>query len=142
MLCNSTYKIISHPADTGIEIESADLECLFRAALAGFNATVFQRPGEVDMKEEKRIEVTGEDVKELLVNFLSEVLILLDSERFVAGEVEFKKINETNLEAVLKGGPVDLEKMGFITEIKAVTYHRLEVKKTNKGWWARVIFDI
>jgi len=136
------YKFISHPADTGIEIEASTLPELFSLALKGFNATIFEKPEAVEVSEEKPLSVSGEDVKELLVNFLTEVLTLLDSERFVVDEANFERIDEKNIEAVLKGGKVDLGKMGFITEIKAITYHQLQVEKRGDGWFARVIFDI
>lgn len=150
------YKFISHPADTGIEIEAKDLPELFKLALQGFNATIFEKPEEVMLSEEKTLSVSGEDTKELLVNFLTEVLVLIDSERFVAKEIRFLEIPEEGriwgsdshnkqtltIKVKLKGGKVDLEKMGFITEIKAITYHQLEVKEQNGGWFARVIFDI
>jgi len=135
-------KIISHPADTGIEVKAKNLKELFKLALTGLNATIFERPELVKVIEEKKIEIKGEDPKELLVNFLTEVLIYLDSERFIVREVEFKNICEKKLEAVLRGGEVDLDKMGFITEIKAITYHQLKVEKREGEWFARVIFDI
>ncbi len=137
-----SYKIISHPADTGIEIEADNLEGVLRAAVEGFNATIFEHPELVQEKEERTIKVSGEDVKELLVNFLTEVLVLLDSERFVAKDLEFKNIDEKNVEVVLKGGPVDLEKMSYIVEIKAITYHQLEIEKKENKWHARIIFDV
>jgi len=37
---------------------------------------------------------------------------------------------------------LDLSRHTLKTEIKAVTYHGLEVKKTGQGWEAQVIFDI
>lgn len=138
----SNFKIISHPADTGIEIEAENLEGLFSSAVAGLNATVFEKPENLEITEEKEISVKGEDIKELLVNFLTEILVLLDSEKFVAGAVEFKKIDEKNLEAILKGGKLNIEKMGFLTEIKAITYHQLAVEKKDEKWFARIIFDI
>lgn len=150
------YKFIPHPADTGIEIEAGTLSELFELAVAGFNATIFEKPEEVENNEEYLIKVGGQDIKELMINFLTELLILIDSERFVAKEVEFLEVpgegqvwgpdshnkKEKSLTVRLKGGKVDLEKMGFITEIKAITYHQLQVEKKNGGWFGRVIFDI
>jgi SHS2 domain-containing protein len=40
------------------------------------------------------------------------------------------------------GEPFDGRKHEICKEIKAVTYHQTEVRQTDAGWTARVIFDV
>jgi len=52
------------------------------------------------------------------------------------------KIHELSLEATAWGNVFDPNIHTMKTEIKAVTYHQLEVARSDQGWQAQVIFDI
>lgn len=79
-----------------------------------------------------------ENFESMLVDFLSEVLYLSDVKNEAYFEVDFKKLTSSKLEATLKGQKVK----NFEKEIKAVTWHDLEIKKISDGWQAIVVFDI
>jgi SHS2 domain-containing protein len=51
-------------------------------------------------------------------------------------------IDAHGLQATVRGEPIDRERHQLAHEIKAVTYHQLEVKETDAGWQARFIVDI
>jgi SHS2 domain-containing protein len=46
------------------------------------------------------------------------------------------------LRAVVKGEPFQEGVHVIKTEVKAVTYHRIEVRQENGRWRAQVIFDL
>ncbi len=46
------------------------------------------------------------------------------------------------MEGWAEGEPVDPARHAIHTEIKAVTYHRLAVRRTAARWETRVIFDL
>jgi SHS2 domain-containing protein len=46
------------------------------------------------------------------------------------------------LKAVARGDIFDPSRHRFKTEIKAVTYHQVEVKEVDGKWEGRVIFDV
>jgi SHS2 domain-containing protein len=52
------------------------------------------------------------------------------------------KVDEQGLKAKARGEPLDRERHELSHEVKAITYHQLEVKQTDQGWQARVIVDI
>ena len=77
----------------------------------------------------------------LLVSWLQELLYLLDTEDLVFGRFQVK-LHGFSLEAIAWGDVFDPKIHTMKTEIKAVTYHQLEVAKSDQGWQAQVIFDI
>jgi len=73
------------------------------------------------------------------VDFLSEVLYLIQTQREVYSDVKFKKFSDTEIEAELIGQKVER----FEEDIKAVTYHNLEIRQKEDGSWeATILFDI
>ena len=52
------------------------------------------------------------------------------------------EINDRHLVAEVRGEPFDSARHSIKTEIKAVTYHEVEVRETEKGLKARLIFDV
>jgi len=132
------YEILDHPADLKVRAYGSNLSELFSNMLKG----MFQscRPV-IDNKKllvNREIKVKADNIESLLINFLSEALYLSDINNETYFDAEFKRINEKGLIAKIKGKKVKR----FSLEIKAVTWHDLEVKKENDLWQATVLFDI
>lgn len=73
------------------------------------------------------------------MDFLSEVLYQSQINHAVFPEVKFLKFSDIELEAEIFGSEVDI----FDEDIKAVTYHELEIKKSPSGGFETIIvFDI
>lgn len=87
---------------------------------------------------EREVIVTAPDIELLLVDFLSEALYFSDIYNEVYIAVTIKKLEDTLVEAVLRGIVIDK----FEYEIKAVTYHNLAIVYHNNQWRATVVFDI
>jgi SHS2 domain-containing protein len=51
-------------------------------------------------------------------------------------------VGEGGLKARVKGEPFQEGVHVIKTEVKAVTYHQIEVRKENRGWRAQIIFDL
>ncbi|HTZ39870.1 MAG TPA: archease [Syntrophales bacterium] len=135
------YHAIDHTADLGLVIMGASEGDLFsNAAFAVFDIiTDLER---VEPREIRRIAVEGDSREDLLVNFLREVLYLYNGEGWLLKQAHITRIGEKDLEAEVLGEPFDSQKHEICKEIKAVTYHQTEVRKTLEGWTARVIFDV
>ncbi len=131
------YEILEHTTDLKIRAFGKTKEELFSNLLKGMFLAA--RPEIKDkIKKTKKVKIVSADEQSLLVDFLSEALTLSDINNEAYFEVRFKKLIETELEAEIFGQPV--EKFGL--EIKAVTYHGLEIKEKSGGWEATVLFDI
>jgi len=134
------YKIIEHTADVGIEAYGATIEEAFENAAKGMFA-IITNDGHIESKQKRKIEIDfDEDEEILLVDWLTELLYLHDVEGLVFGEFEVR-INK-KLVGYAYGEKYDRQKHGYGIEIKAVTYHMLEIKRNKKGVTIKVLFDI
>ena len=85
------------------------------------------------------VTTTSMDRETLLVDFLSDCLYLSDVHNEAYFKAQFKKLTETELDATIVGVPVD----GFeVVEIKAVTYHDLQIEQIEGALRATIVFDI
>ena len=78
----------------------------------------------------------------MLHKFLSALLFKYEVDGIVFNEIMVKIIDKKKLKISAFGEKINLEKHEIKHEIKAVTYHQLEVKRENNYWSTRVIFDI
>ncbi len=135
------YEILDHTADVGVKAYGKTLsEAFENAAKAMFD--IITDNSEVESTGQYDIELQASELEQLLVDFLSELLYLNGAKNLVFG---FFKVDldekENMLKAKVYGEKFDLKKHKIGSEIKAVTYHMLEVKK-NKNCSVQVLFDI
>ncbi len=130
-------------ADAASEVEGKTLEELFRdAAIATFE--VMADTGTVKPEVTREIELENEDVDNLLFDWLSELVYLKDAESLIFSrfDVNIRKNDVYKLKATVSGEPINQRKHSLRSDVKAVTYHMFEVKKTGENWTARVVLDI
>lgn len=130
-------------ADAAFEAEGKSLEELFEAcAQATFE--VMAETKTVEPRNSEEIELKGEDLEELVFNWLAELIYLKDLKTTVFSKYKIKieKPDGYKLQASVWGEPIDAEKHKVKVDVKAVTYHLLEVKKKDDKWTAKVILDI
>jgi SHS2 domain-containing protein len=129
-------------ADSAFEAEGESLEELFEAcAQATFE--VMSDTQTVEAKKKEEIELKSENLDELLFNWLAELIYLKDFKTmfFSKYEIKIEKPNGYKLKASVWGEPINVKKHKVKIDVKAVTYHHLEVKKTGNQWIAKVILD-
>jgi SHS2 domain-containing protein len=139
------YAEIEHTADVGILVRGSSLEQLFANALFGMYYTLF---GHITVPyiDRSSVKLSEPCLEDLLVAWLSEMNYNLQTNRFLAGEIRRISITRTkdsfNLKATLAGDKSEKYMHLLQTEIKAVTYHQLQVIEKNGTYTARLIFDI
>ena len=138
---NKQYDLIEHTADVGIKAYGKDLsECFKHAAKGMFD--LITDCSNVEEKGVYHIELDAEDCEQLLVDFLGELLFLQSSRNLVFGSFDVNLDSEKCfLSAIIKGEEFDLSKHKYGMEIKAVTYHMLEVH-SEKPFFVKILFDI
>ena len=135
------YKFINHTADVGIKVWGESLESLLEnAAYSMFD--ILTELDKVKAKESLGVEIEGKRTDELLADWLRNLLYKFNGEGYLLREFNIEEISKKGLKAKVRGEKLDLSRHTLKTEIKAVTYHQLEVKKTAKGWEAQIIFDV
>lgn len=133
---SSGYIEIEHTADWALKVWAPDLSELFALSAQGMYwlmETALQ-PGP---RSERTVELEADDLETLLVSFLSELLYLGESEGLGFDDLKVT-IHDRHLFALVQGAPVAEQKK----EIKAVTYHNLEVQRTEQGWVVTIVFDV
>lgn len=139
----SEYQLIDHDADLRIQVFGRHPEDLFRNAAFAISELVSDSPAEGPRgdREEYRIAVTGIDRPDLLMNWLREILYLWHVKALIVKSVRILTIDECNMDSVVGCVRFDPRIHAAGTEIKAVTYHMLEVVQEASGWSAKIILD-
>ncbi len=134
------YDIIEHTADIGIKAYGKNLsECFENAAVGMFD--IISDTKKVKPVGEYEISLKSDTVEELLVDWLSKLLTVSDINNILFGKFDVSVDEEKcELNANVYGENFASERHTAGKEIKAVTYHILEVNK-EKGY-VQVLFDI
>jgi SHS2 domain-containing protein len=131
------YQILEHRADLRIMAFGKTKRELFSNMLLGMSESQKTRTLSETAKREVKIESL--DFETLLVDFLSEALYQSQVNREVYKDVRFKKFTDTEIKGLLIGQKIE----SFGEDIKAVTYHGLNIQRREDGLWeATVLFDI
>ena len=136
------YKLLEHATDAFIEVTASSLEEAFiRAGESVVDITLDQRL--VEEKEQRTLIVTGEDLDLLLFNWLEEIIYQLITEGFAIHRFALKisKNLEYKISATAFGEEIDLKKHQFKVEIKAPTFHLMEIKQ-NGDVTMRFLLDL
>jgi SHS2 domain-containing protein len=159
---------LDHTADVGFDVTAPSPEALFDAAARGTLALLRGEEEEgagsrsAVMRESasdgghrrnpaRELTLSAPDPQRLLADWLRELLFLHEVERLDYESVAFHELRldpgpsaagdagaSCRLDAAVRfhaGGQA-------IREIKGVTYHEIDVRRSPGGWAARVIFDV
>ena len=132
------FEEIEHTADRALKIKGRNLEELFANAALGLNSLM---GADVDLNSApltKSIELDAMDAESLLVDWLSELAYWAEAQMLVFSKFELQDVSPTRVKAEISGRRVTQ----FENHIKAVTYHNLEIVKTETGLAATVVFDV
>lgn len=130
-------------ADIAFQAYGTTLEDLFASsAEALFTAMADLKT--VEAKEEESIAMESDKLEDLIFDWLSELVYLKDARGllFKSFEVKIEQDGKFKLSAKIMGEKINPEKHGLKVDVKAVTYHMLEVKKTENLWSALVVLDV
>jgi SHS2 domain-containing protein len=126
-----------HTADWELEVWAPDLPSLLEHSARGMYALSGLRLQNGPSRA-CTIKLHGDDAESLLVRFLSELLWLEQEQGLGFDEFSIDVSTQFNLQAELRGSVIaNLDK-----EIKAVTYHNLEVQTTEQGLRVIIVFDV
>ena len=140
-----SYKFIDHTADIAVDIEADKINELFIASAYAFKETITVEKFE-NSSSDKKIFLEDSSLEILLVSFLSELNYLFQHEGWMMTSVKNVAVDDINgvwkLKAEISGFIFDRSKIKLKSEIKAVTYHQMEIKFHNNKYSTRIVFDI
>ena len=126
------FELFEHTADIGIRAYGKTLNEAFAFAAKGM-FEVFTNVDSIEPVGEIEVKLESSDMEDLLTQWLSELLYLLDMEKMVMSEFVVNIDDNSNkLEAVARGEIFNPDKHEYKTEIKAVTQHMLEVTEVRE----------
>lgn len=135
------FEILEHTADTGFRVTAGTFEDLLAASAVGL-AGIVMDCGAARPLETVEIAASGDDRETLVVNFLNEVLFVLDGRRFAISSAAITAAGPHGISAALLGEPRDDTRHPPRLVVKAVTYHQLVVENRGSYWIAEIYLDI
>jgi SHS2 domain-containing protein len=135
------YEHFEHTADLGIRIYAGSVDELFADAARGLFAVMVTNVEAVLPVEEATFQVAGNNLEELLHDWLSELLYTFYTRRLVLGDFRVQ-VGAAGLSAVARGEPLDPQRHEIDGEVKAITWHGLKVEQLADRWRAEVIVDM
>jgi SHS2 domain-containing protein len=147
---STPFRELDHTADLRVEVRGKDEPDLFRNAVESLYILLGlpELSDRVGAPCAERLEIHGEDAEEALVALLGELLYRASVERrrlnlhelAVRSSVE----GRGGCTVVLAGDWVEIRNAEAAgqREIKAVTYHDVQIRRTPGGWSARIVMDL
>jgi SHS2 domain-containing protein len=143
------YKYLEHSTDAFVQAHGSSLEVLFGNCAKGLVNIMF----EIDKVEDRQfstITASGEDLENLLFDWLEKVLLKILIDHIVVSrfsiEISKKNANVEEKKYLLRarvgGEKVSYSKHNYKIEIKAITYHELKIKRIGPNYVATFLVDL
>lgn len=139
------FKLLEHVTDAYLEAWGQTIEAAFSSAAEALFDTMLDL-ARVQPKLADEVRIEGHDEMELLYNWLEALLL-----KFEVNEVAYSKFHvdpiiksttSVTLHARILGEKYNREKHGSKTEVKAVTYHLMQIEGGKEGVTVRFLLDL
>ena len=151
------FEVLDISGDVGLKAFGKNLKDTFVNVAIGMYSLITNLE---EIRGQKLIDVSvqGDSMEGLLVSWLNELVFYFDAYGFIGKEIVMNEFTPSlaslpsegrecggvgcRLKATVSGEEFDPDRHESKLLIKAATYHRLKVEKTNAEWEINVIFDI
>ena len=138
------FEILEHTADIGIAAYGKTKREVFINAAKGMFEII--SGGTKNFKENfyDKIKLEADNLEGLLFAWLNELLYISETKLVILNKFKIKELSDYQIKAEVEGMKINPPFVKIEKEIKATTYHRLEIKKDEESelWRAQVIFDV
>jgi SHS2 domain-containing protein len=134
------YREFEHTGDLGIEVEGSSRAELFARAATALARIMVEADG-IRESDREQIDASADNDADLMHDLLAAALNKFLIDGFIWRSATVTERGAA-IFATLLGERFDPKRHQLLTEVKAVTYHRLAVDEVNGKWRAIVIFDI
>lgn len=134
------HREIDHSGDVGVEAWGATREQLFEEATLGLFALISSAA--VSPVRERPVEATGDDEAALLVDWLNQVILCGAIRGEVYSAVRIDACGADSVRGNVVGDTASPAVHALRFDVKAATYHGLVFESDERGYRARVIFDL
>lgn len=132
-------------ADVAFIAEGKTIEAIFEDSAIALTSSMIKDIKEIKESKTQKIEIKSKNPEQLLHDFLQELIFLKDAKLllFSSFKIEISnKENEFELKCTAKGEKIDMKKHELLVDVKAVSFHRFEVKEEKGIWKCFVILDV
>jgi len=141
LMTGASVRLIEHTADIGLEVRATTLAELFRQAALGL-LQVLEPLTPARPLQARPVSLSGSEPAELLVGWLNEILFWLETRRLLPAEFEVRELSDRRLRGVIRGEPLVPKRHRLQREVKAATWHQLQLQHQAEGWFARIYLDL
>ncbi len=131
------FEEIAHTADWSIRVWAEDLLGLLTESARGMYALAHAEAGE-GPRVQRKLSLEAVDAESLLVVFLEELLYFSESERILFHNFRGLQVEGSRVSGMMEGGALRSQEK----EIKAVTFHNLEIRQSERGLEVEIVFDV
>jgi SHS2 domain-containing protein len=136
----SGFREVDHSGDVGLELWGATLaELLANAARALGTLMTWSK---IEPVSARRIEVRGSDPQDLLVEWLSALILACATHAELYASADVVVSEDVEASGVVFGEALDPARHALRFDVKAATYHGIMMEKTAAGYHARIVFDL
>jgi len=138
------FEIIDHTADIGIVAYGKTKREVFINAAKGMFEIIAGEDRDLKENFYAKIKLEAKSLEDLLIAWLNELLYISEVKLVILNKFKIKELSDVQIKAEVGGTKINHLSIRIKREVKAVTYHRLEIKKDEESglWSAQVIFDI
>ena len=138
------FEILEHTADIGIAAYGKNKREVFISAAKGMFEIIAGENKNLKENFYDKIKLEADNLEGLLFAWLNELLYIGETRLVILNKFQIKELSDYQIKAEVGGTKINPPSIKIEKEIKAVTYHRLEIKKDEESglWRAQVIFDI
>ncbi|MBW4459221.1 MAG: archease [Nodosilinea sp. WJT8-NPBG4] len=132
-------------ADIAFHAWGTTLEEVFKAAGDAVMNTMIENLDAIALSQTRTFNLEEDALDLLLFNFLQEFVYYKDSELLLlrTRQVQIEEqASIYHLSATTQGEQLDRDRHHQRVDVKAITLHQFELKKTDTGWSTQVILDI
>ena len=138
---DASYEFFDHTADIGIRVTAPTLAGLIEPAGDGLYAVIGRLVASEDVTSHV-FELAGPDAATLLRDYLAELLLMFEQDHRMVTAAKVLLFDADRLTVTAGTQLVDQHLSVYDREVKAVTYHELDVRAVPGGFEATVIVDI
>src|ERR671927_1251698 len=130
------FRYLDHMTDALIEAYGSTIDEAFENSACGLVNTMFDLSN-VSADLEVKIEANGHDLYNLFYDWLEKVMLIVLTDNLILSYFRVKISHNGNMEdggayflcSKARGEHLDLKKHNFKVEVKAVTYHEMQIEE-------------
>lgn len=138
------YKFIDHPADIAVEVTAGTIEKLFEISAEAWKYSALENTS-AESPFELHFEIESSTLEGLLVEFLGELNFILCMRKLVFSKIKqmiIKEDGQFKITASIYFEDFNPDLHRLKDEIKAITFHQMNIVKKGNNYFTRIIFDI